>query len=108
MTVAVVVPAAVAVVVPAAVVAVVVPAVVAAVVPLAVGGNLFGVLNLEYMQGGPGDRDSDAPLLYQVANHAALAPFFAGHPAGSTARPGITGRKGQTRSGSRTSGGTCT
>jgi PAS domain S-box-containing protein len=44
----------------------------ALVVPLAVGGHLFGVLNLEYAQGGPGDRDSDAPLLYQLANHAAL------------------------------------
>jgi len=41
-------------------------------VPLAVGGQLFGVLNLEYEQGGPGDRDADAPLLYQLANHAAL------------------------------------
>jgi PAS domain S-box-containing protein len=44
----------------------------AVVVPLAVGGSLFGVLNLEYVQGAPGDRDSDAPLLYQLANHAAL------------------------------------
>jgi PAS domain S-box-containing protein len=41
-------------------------------VPLTVSGNLFGVLNLEYEKGGPGDRDSDAPLLYQLANHAAL------------------------------------
>lgn len=44
----------------------------ALVVPLAVGGQLFGALNLEYVAGGPGDRDSDAPLLYQLANHAAL------------------------------------
>jgi len=44
----------------------------ALVVPLAVGGSLFGVLNLEYPRGGPGDRDADAPLLYQLANHAAL------------------------------------
>jgi PAS domain S-box-containing protein len=44
----------------------------AVVVPLAVGGTLFGVLNLEYVHGGPGDRDGDAPLLYQLANHAAL------------------------------------
>ncbi len=41
-------------------------------VPLAVGGSLFGVVNLEYPRGGPGDRESDAPLLYQLANHAAL------------------------------------
>jgi len=41
-------------------------------VPLAVGGQLFGVLNLEFPAGGPGDRDADAPLLYRVANHAAL------------------------------------
>jgi PAS domain S-box-containing protein len=44
----------------------------ALVVPLAVGGQLFGVVNLEYPVGGPGDRDSDAPLLFQLANHAAL------------------------------------
>jgi PAS domain S-box-containing protein len=44
----------------------------ALVVPLAVGGQLFGVVNLEYPLGGPGDRDGDAPLLYQLANHAAL------------------------------------
>ncbi len=44
----------------------------ALVVPLTVSGNLFGVLNLEYERGGPGDRDSDAPLLFQLANHAAL------------------------------------
>jgi PAS domain S-box-containing protein len=42
------------------------------VVPLAVGGELFGIVNLEYPLGGPGDRDVDAPLLYQLANHAAL------------------------------------
>ncbi len=44
----------------------------AIVVPLAVGGQLFGVVNLEYPEDGPGDRDSDAPLLYQLANHAGL------------------------------------
>ena len=44
----------------------------ATVVPLAVGGQLFGIVNLEYPLGGPGDRDGDAPLLYQLANHAAL------------------------------------
>jgi PAS domain S-box-containing protein len=42
------------------------------VVPLAVAGELFGILNLEYPLGGPGDREVDAPLLYQLANHAAL------------------------------------
>lgn len=41
-------------------------------VPLAVGGRLFGILNLEYPADGPGDRESDAPLLHQLANHAAL------------------------------------
>ncbi len=41
-------------------------------VPLAVGGALFGVLNLEYANGAPGDPDSDEPLLLQVANQAAL------------------------------------
>jgi PAS domain S-box-containing protein len=40
-------------------------------VPLAVGGQLFGVLNVEYARGTPA-RAADAPLLYQVANHAAL------------------------------------
>ncbi len=44
----------------------------ALVVPLTVSHSLFGVLNLEYEKGGPGDRESDAPLLYQLANHAAL------------------------------------
>ncbi|HET7825527.1 MAG TPA: ATP-binding protein [Anaeromyxobacter sp.] len=44
----------------------------AAAVPLAVGGQLFGILNLEYPYGGAFDRDADAPLLYQLANHAAL------------------------------------
>jgi PAS domain S-box-containing protein len=42
------------------------------VVPLAVAGQLFGIVNLEYPLGGPGDREVDAPLLYQLANHAAL------------------------------------
>ncbi len=41
-------------------------------VPLAVGGALFGVLNLEYQAGAPGDPESDEPLLMQVANQAAL------------------------------------
>jgi two-component system NtrC family sensor kinase len=41
-------------------------------VPLAVAGQLFGIVNLEYPRGGPGDPFSDATLLYQVANHAAL------------------------------------
>jgi len=41
-------------------------------VPLAVGGALFGVLNLEYENGAPGDPDSDESLLLQVANQAAL------------------------------------
>jgi PAS domain S-box-containing protein len=41
-------------------------------VPLAVGGVLFGILDLEYEPGAPGDPESDAPLLYQLANHAAL------------------------------------
>lgn len=41
-------------------------------VPLAVAGQLFGVLNLEYELNGPGDPQADAPLLYQLANHAAL------------------------------------
>ncbi|HEY6099351.1 MAG TPA: ATP-binding protein [Anaeromyxobacter sp.] len=41
-------------------------------VPLAVGGQLFGVLNLEYPADGPHDHDADAPLLYQLANHAGL------------------------------------
>ncbi len=42
------------------------------VVPLALAGQLFGIVNLEYPLGGPGDREQDAPLLYQLANHAAL------------------------------------
>jgi PAS domain S-box-containing protein len=41
-------------------------------VPLAVGGQLFGVVNLECPAGAPCDHDADAPLLYQVANHAGL------------------------------------
>ncbi|WP_242341068.1 MULTISPECIES: ATP-binding protein [unclassified Anaeromyxobacter] len=44
----------------------------ASAVPLAVAGQLFGIVNLEYARGGPGDPLSDASLLYQVANHAAL------------------------------------
>jgi PAS domain S-box-containing protein len=47
---------------------------VATAVPLAVGGQLFGVVNLEYPAGpsATADREHDAPLLYRVANHAAL------------------------------------
>jgi PAS domain S-box-containing protein len=41
-------------------------------VPLAVGGSLFGLLNLEYVPGAPGDPAGDEPLLLQVANTAAL------------------------------------
>ena len=41
-------------------------------VPLAVHGQLFGVVNLEYGPGRAEDRERDAPLLYQLANHAAL------------------------------------
>jgi PAS domain S-box-containing protein len=41
-------------------------------VPLAVAGQLFGLVNLEYEPGGPGEPHEDAPLLYQLANHAAL------------------------------------
>ncbi len=43
-----------------------------AAVPLAVAGQLFGIVNLEYPLGAPGERERDAPLLYRVANHAAL------------------------------------
>jgi PAS domain S-box-containing protein len=41
-------------------------------VPLAVAGQLFGIVNLEYERGAPGTPQADAPLLYQVANHAAV------------------------------------
>jgi PAS domain S-box-containing protein len=41
-------------------------------VPLAVGGQLFGIVNLEYERGAPGSPQADGPLLYQLANHAAL------------------------------------
>jgi len=41
-------------------------------VPLAVGGQLFGIVNLEYERGAPGSPQSDGSLLHQVANHAAL------------------------------------
>jgi PAS domain S-box-containing protein len=44
----------------------------ASAVPLAVGGQLFGVVNLEYAAGTEADRGRDGPLLYQLANHAAL------------------------------------
>jgi PAS domain S-box-containing protein len=42
-------------------------------VPLALAGELFGVLNLEYAAGAPGDPDADEPLLLQVANQVAVA-----------------------------------
>ena len=42
-------------------------------VPLAVSGSLFGVLNLEYEEGTPGDPEQDEPVLIQVANQAAVA-----------------------------------
>jgi PAS domain S-box-containing protein len=41
-------------------------------VPLAAAGQLFGVVNLEYARGGPGDPDGDLPVLLQLVNHAAL------------------------------------
>jgi len=41
--------------------------------PLAVSGELYGVLNLEYEEDAPGAPESDEPLLLQVANQAALA-----------------------------------
>ena len=41
-------------------------------VPLAAGGQLFGVLNLEYGPDTPGDPKGDGQLLKQVANHAAV------------------------------------
>lgn len=41
-------------------------------VPLAVGGQLFGVVNLEYPAGGSFEPHADAPLLFQLANHAGL------------------------------------
>jgi PAS domain S-box-containing protein len=45
----------------------------AAAVPLAVSGALFGVVNLEYEEGAPGDPATDEPLLLQVANQVAIA-----------------------------------
>jgi two-component system, NtrC family, sensor kinase len=44
----------------------------ASAVPLAVGGQLFGVVNLEYEPGQSADPARDGPLLDQLANHAAL------------------------------------
>jgi PAS domain S-box-containing protein len=41
-------------------------------VPLAVGGQLFGVVNLEYEADRRAERERDGPLLYQLANHASL------------------------------------
>jgi PAS domain S-box-containing protein len=41
-------------------------------VPLAVAGSLFGVVNLEYAHGAPGDPEGDGALLFQLANQAAL------------------------------------
>jgi PAS domain S-box-containing protein len=45
---------------------------VATAVPLAVAGQLFGVVNLEYARAQAAARDADGPLLFQLANHAAL------------------------------------
>jgi PAS domain S-box-containing protein len=42
-------------------------------IPLAVSGQLFGILNLEYPVEAAVERDHEAPLGKQVANHAALA-----------------------------------
>jgi PAS domain S-box-containing protein len=42
-------------------------------VPLALAGELFGVLNLEYTAGAAGDPDVDEPVLLQVANQVAVA-----------------------------------
>jgi len=41
-------------------------------VPVAVGGSLFGVVNLEYQAGAPGEPEADEAPLLQVANQAAL------------------------------------
>ncbi len=41
--------------------------------PIAVGGRLYGVLNLEYPEGRTRERSRDAPLLLRVANHAAVS-----------------------------------
>jgi PAS domain S-box-containing protein len=41
-------------------------------VPVSVGGSLFGVINLEYRPGAPGEPEADEPALLQVANQAAL------------------------------------
>ncbi len=40
--------------------------------PLAAGGQLFGVLNVEYPAGAAGDPLADTPLLLQMANQSAL------------------------------------
>jgi PAS domain S-box-containing protein len=40
--------------------------------PLAVDGELFGVVTLEYARGAPGWPEGDAPLLARLANHATL------------------------------------
>jgi PAS domain S-box-containing protein len=42
-------------------------------VPLVASGSLFGVINLEYEAGSPGQPEEDEPLLLQVANQAAVA-----------------------------------
>ncbi len=44
----------------------------ALVVPLAAAGALYGVVGLEYRRGGAGAPEGDAPLLRQLAGHAAL------------------------------------
>jgi PAS domain S-box-containing protein len=41
-------------------------------VPLAVGGVLFGIVNLEYTPGAPGSPGADESTLFQLANQAAL------------------------------------
>ncbi|HUL58691.1 MAG TPA: PAS domain S-box protein [Anaeromyxobacteraceae bacterium] len=41
-------------------------------VPLVMGGALYGIVNLEYEHGAPGDPEADGSLLVQVANQAAL------------------------------------
>jgi PAS domain S-box-containing protein len=42
-------------------------------IPLVVSGQLFGILNLEYPADDAGERDLEAAIGKQVANHAALA-----------------------------------
>ena len=42
-------------------------------VPLAVGGRLYGILNLEYSEGHTREQNRDEPVLHRLANHAALS-----------------------------------